>query len=58
MIVIDEVALGSCKLEVGAVLAHDGKLSSSMRGKSSVIVCEGSGLVPLREICFSHGICG
>ena len=56
MIVIDEVTLGSRKLEVGAVLAHDGKLSSSMRRKASVIVGECGDLVSFREVRLSHRI--
>ena len=45
MIVVNEVALGSGEFEVGAVLTENGKLSSSVRSKASVIVGEGGGFV-------------
>ena len=45
MIVVYEVALGSGEFEVGAVLTKNGILSSSVRGKASIIVSEGVGFM-------------
>ena len=45
MIVVNEVALGSGKFEVGATLTKNGEFSSSVRSKASVIVSEGGGCV-------------
>ena len=56
VIVIDKIALGTCELEVSAILTHYSKLSSSVRRKASVIISECSDLMPFREIRFSHGV--
>ena len=56
MIVIDEIALGTCKFEIGTILTHYGELSSSMRRKASVIISKCGDLMPFREIRFSHGV--
>ena len=42
MIVIDEVAFGSGKFKVSAVLAQNGKFSSAIWSKASVIICKSS----------------
>ena len=41
MIVVDKIAFGSGKFKVSAVLTQDGKFSSAVRSKASVIVCKG-----------------
>ena len=41
MIVVDEIAFGPGKFEVSAVLTQDGKFSSAVCSKASVIVCKG-----------------
>ncbi len=56
MIVVYEVALGSGEFEVGAVLTENGKLSSSVRRKASVIVGEGGGFVFSSEEVFANGV--
>ncbi len=41
VIVVDEIAFGSGKFKVGAVLTQDGKFPSAICSKASVIVCKG-----------------
>ena len=56
MIVVYEVTFGSGEFEVGAVLTKSGILSSSVRGKASIIVSEGGGFVCFGEKAFANGV--
>ena len=56
MIVIYEVAFGSGKFEVSAILTKNGIFSSSVRGKARVIVSEGGGFVFFGEKAFANGV--